>query len=243
MLKGKTAVITGASSGIGLATARLFSKNGAFVILVSKNLEKLEKATEDIDRKVLFDANLSKYDEVKSLFSNIRKVTKNIDILVNNAGIIHSSMFMMTNDKTIKELFEVNTFSQMYMAQFASKIMLRQKNGSIINVSSIMGTEGAKGHVAYSASKSALIGFTKSLAKEVAPFIRVNAVIPGVVDTPLLDNLDSDAKEKLSSQILLKRLATPDDIAKSILFLASDMSNYITSTVLEVDGGLCSIEI
>ncbi|ACM93331.1 3-oxoacyl-[acyl-carrier-protein] reductase [Nautilia profundicola AmH] len=243
MLKGKTAVITGASSGIGLATARLFSKNGAFVILVSKNLEKLEKATEDIDRKALFDTDLSKYDEVKSLFSNIRKVTKNIDILVNNAGIIHSSMFMMTNDKTIKEVFEINTFSQMYMAQFASKIMLRQKNGSIINVSSIMGVEGAKGHVAYSASKSALIGFTKSLAKELAPFIRVNAVIPGVVDTPLLDNLDNDAKEKLSSQILLKRLATPDDIAKSILFLASDMSNYITSTVLEVDGGLCSIEI
>ena len=243
MLEGKTAIITGASSGIGLATAELFSKNGAFVILVSKNLKKLEKATENIERKALFQADLSKYDEVKKLFLDIKKITKNIDILVNNAGIIHSSMFMMTNDKTIKELFEVNTFSQMYMAQFASKIMLRQKKGSIINISSIMGVEGAKGHVAYSASKAAIIGFTKSLAKELAPFIRVNAVIPGVVDTPLLDNLDNDAKEKLSSRILLKRLATPDDIAKSILFLASDMSSYITSTVLEVDGGLCSIEI
>ena len=243
MLEGKTAIITGASSGIGLATAELFSKNGAFVILVSKNLKKLEKATENIERKALFQADLSKYDEVKKLFLDIKKITKNIDILVNNAGIIHSSMFMMTNDKTIKELFEVNTFSQMYMAQFASKMMLRQKKGSIINVSSIMGVEGAKGHVAYSASKSALIGFTKSLAKELAPFIRVNAVIPGVVDTPLLDNLDNEAKENLSSQILLKRLATPEEIAKCILFLASDMSSYITSTVLEVDGGLCSIEI
>jgi len=244
MLENKWAIITGASSGIGLATAKLFAYHKANLILISKNKEKLKSITNEFEKNIyIFETDLSNYDDIKKLFSDIRKITKKIDILVNNAGIIESSMLMMTQEENIKKLFENNTFSQIYMAQFTSKFMLKHKKGSIINITSIMGISGAKAHVAYSSSKAAIIGLTKSLAKELAPFVRVNAISPGIVDTPLISNISEEKKDKLTSQILLKRLATPKEIANAILFLASDMSSYITETVLEVDGGLCSINI
>jgi len=241
MLKEKWAIVTGASSGIGLATAKLFSQNGAKLILIARDESRLKALKEELESEThIFSVDVSRYDEIKECFLKIRKITKNIDILVNNAGILKSSMFIMTNQSSIEELFRINTFSQMYMAQFASKMMIKQKRGSIINISSIMGVSGSSAHAAYSASKAAIVGFTKSLAKELAP-IRVNAVAPGVVMTPLIDSLTLDEKEELVKKIPLKRLASPKEIAMSIMFLASEMSSYITASVLEVDGGLCSI--
>lgn len=241
MLTDRWVLITGASSGIGEATAQLFAKNGAKLLLLARDMQKLQAIQKSIKTQChIFSVDVSKYDEIKECFIQIRKITKTIDVLVNNAGILESSMFMMTKQETIKNLFEVNTFSQMYVTQFASKMMIKQKKGSIVNVASIMGVSGASAHALYSASKSAVIGFSKSLAKELSP-IRVNAIAPGIVDTPLLDSLSEEQKEELSKKIPLKRLATPQEIAQSILFLASDMSSYITATILEVDGGLCSL--
>ena len=240
MLKDKWVLITGASSGIGRESVELFAKNGAKLLLLARDIEKLQSLQSIGAESYIFSVDVSDYEEVKKCFMQIRKITKSIDVLVNNAGILESAMFMMTNQKTIQNVFEVNTFSQMYVSQFVSKMMIKQKKGSIINVTSIMGISGANAHTIYSASKAAIIGFTKSLAKELAP-IRVNAIAPGIVDTPLLDSISDEKKNEFIQKIPLKRLALPQEIAQSILFLASDMSSYITASVLEVDGGLCSI--
>ena len=229
MLTDKWCVITGASRGIGKETAKLFKQNNANLILISRNSEDIEIEGEK------FSVDLSNYEEVKKLFKKISKITKKIDVLVNNAAIMHTSLIAMTKPEDIERVFKTNVFSNFYIASFASRFMLRSKNASIINIGSIL-ARGALGHSVYSASKAALIGFTKSLAKELAP-IRVNMISPSIVKTDMTKNLDKSIIEKT----LLKRMADPIEIAKVSLFLASDMSSYITGENINVDGGLCSI--
>jgi 3-oxoacyl-[acyl-carrier protein] reductase len=244
MLKDRWVLITGASKGIGKATAREFAKNGANLLLVARDKQALQALHNELQTSsYIFICDISTEVEIKQLFVKISKITKTIDVLINNAGILYSAPLLMSKRDEMEKLFATNFYSVMHMSQYASRMMLRQKKGSIVNLSSVMGIEGAKNHTAYSASKASLIALSKSLSKELAPFIRVNVVAPGVVETSLIESLKNTQREKIINTIPLQRFAKDIEIAQTILFLASDMSSFITGEVLRVDGGLCSIEI
>ena len=243
MLQQRYALITGASKGIGKQTAHLFAKNGANLLLVARDIDALVSLRDELQEFSInvdiFSCDLTDENEIKSLFIKIKKVTKIIDIVVNNAGIIKSSMFSMTNSDTLKDMFQTNLYAPYILTQYATRMMRKSPYASVIFISSMMATKGGIGHSAYASSKSALDGMMKSLAKELAPAIRVNAIAPGVVQTDMIKTLSEDEKEEYTSKSLFKRLATPNDIANVILFLASDMSKYITAELINVDGGIC----
>jgi len=243
MLDKKYALITGASRGIGAATARIFAKKGANLILVARNKEALQKIQDELSLLTqvhIYACDLQKSTEIKKLFGFIRTHTKELDILIHAAGMMYSAMQMMSREQIIKELFDTNFISAYELSRYASKMMLRQKSGSIVFISSIMALEGAKAHSAYSASKSALKGLMHSLAKEYAPHIRINCVAPGVVQTDMIASLSKEEKERIIAATPLARLAMPEEVAQTLLFLSSDMSSFITSQTIRVDGGLCS---
>jgi len=241
MLNNRWCLISGASRGIGEAIARNFAKNGANLILVSRDIEALEAIKESItDTEVaVFKADISKSENVKELFLKIRKQTKSLDVVINCAGVLESALISMTTDSQIHRLFENNVFSQFYMLRYASRMMIKSPYASIVNISSIMGIEGGRATSLYSATKASIIGFSRSLAKELAPDIRVNVIAPGVVDTALIADLQQDSRDDFISDTLLKRVASADEIANVALFLASDMSSFITGEIIRVDGGLC----
>ncbi len=244
MLSGKIALITGATRGIGKAIAEVFAKNGASLILNARDIDKAKKVANEIEEKysvtvdiVLFD--VSNYDEVKDGFKQIFKLTKKLDIVVNNAGILKSSLIAMVTDDVIKETYQTNVYALYYVSQYASRMMSKQKNGSIINLTSIMGINGAEGQAVYGGSKSAVIGITKSLSKELAPQnIRVNAIAPGFIDTDMIRSLPKDKYQERIDSIKMGRVGKPEDIANTVLFLASDLSSYVTGQVIGVDGGM-----
>ena len=164
---------------------------------------------------------------------------KRLDILVNNAGILRDKLIGMISDAEIEELFDVNVIGLIKITQLAARLMTRRKSGSIINVSSIVGRRGNSGQTVYSATKSAVIGVTFSAAKELAPMnIRVNAVAPGLIQTSMIDAIPEDKRKSLESQIAMGRIGSAQDVADTILFLASDLSSYVTGQVIGVDGGL-----
>ena len=241
MLKNRYALITGASRGVGRECAILFAKNGANLLLVARDKDALVSLKNELKEFSvdIFVCDLSDEDNIKSLFIEIKKITKIIDIVVNNAGIIESSMFGMTKSDTLKNMFATNLYAPYQLTQYATRMMRKSSYASIIFISSMMATKGGIGHSAYASSKSALLGMMKSLAKELAPTIRVNAIAPGVVKTDMIETLSEEEKKDYASQSLFKRLATPDEIASVILFLASDMSKYITAELINVDGGIC----
>jgi len=244
MLKNKTALITGASKGIGKAISELYAENGANIILNARDREQAEKLAENLKNKYNVEVNLaifdiSNYEEVKLGFRDILKYTKKIDIVVNNAGILESSLIgMLTKDK-IERIYATNVYSIYYILQYASRIMSRNKSGSIINLTSIMGINGAEGQSAYAGSKAAVVGITKSLAKELASNnIRVNAIAPGFIDTDMTKNLDTNKYEERVASIKMGKVGKPEDVANVALFLASDLSSYVTGQVIGVDGGM-----
>ena len=241
MLKGKIALITGANRGIGKAIARTFAKNGSHLILVARDIESLQKVKESISEVEvdIFSCDISKESEVKTLFQKIAKISKRIDILVNNAGVLESSLLGMIKRESMDSLFQTNVYGQIYILQYASRMMKRNRAGSVINMSSIMGIQGGRNSSLYSATKAAIVGLSRSLAKELAPEIRVNVIAPGVVKTELISDLSQKCLREFEDATLLKRIATPEEIADVALFLASDMSKFITAEVLNVDGGLC----
>ena len=245
MLKNCWSLISGASGGIGVSLAKEFAKNGSNLVLVAKDEIKLiglKKELKEFGVEVYtFAFDISSYDEVKQFFKNLPKITKRLDIVINNAAIMHTSMIATTKKEDIDKLFQTNVFSAFYILSFASRVMLKAKKGSIVNINSIMGCSGASGHSLYSATKASISGFTKSLSKELAPFIRVNEIAPGVVDTKMIEKLKDEEKEKIIQNTPLKRIANPDEIAKVALFLSSDMASFITGECIRVDGGLCSI--
>lgn len=243
-LNGKIALVTGAARGIGWQTALMLASNGAKVIIndLSDNensRSKINKAKEqNLDLTPLF-FDVSDYVQVKNAYSSIFKEFKRLDILVNNAGIMEDSMVSTASESHIEKTFRINTFGAIYNTQYASRLMARNNSGSIINISSIIGTKGNAGESVYSASKAALIGLTLSTAKELAPLgIRVNAIAPGFIDTDLVSHFSEDIRQKTISNIKLGRIGTPEDVAKAVLFFASDLSAYITGQVLGVDGGM-----
>lgn len=243
LLKGKTAIITGASRGIGKEVAISFAKNGSNLILISRNKERLkdlhkELITYGVDVKY-FAVDITDTDKLKEVFSEIKKSKIIIDIVVNNAGIMEDAVLQMVRHETIQKTYQTNVFALIDISKRASRLMLRNKKGSIINLTSILGVEGGKGQSIYSSSKSAVIGFTKSMSKELAPVnIRVNGVAPGFIETEMTENMDDEKRQKNLKSIAMGRFGSVEDVAKVILFLASDLSEYVTGQIIGVDGGM-----
>ena len=184
--------------------------------------------------------DLSNKEEVKIAANEIISKTSSIDILVNNAAIIHTALFQMTSEKKLKEIFDVNFFSQTTFTQYILKSMMKNKRGSIIYISSSSAIDGNRGRSAYSAAKAALLSQAKTLSKEVGEFnIRVNAIAPGLTKTDMMtENTEKKIIDEVTSQISLKRVASPKEIANVALFLSSDLASYITGQFLRVDGGM-----
>ena len=243
-LKGKNAVITGSNRGIGLATLRLFAQEGCNIwACARKQSESFEATIKEISdeygvsiKPVFFE--LTDYGAAKAAVKAITSEKNSVDILVNCAGVSASSSVMMTSLDTIKEVFEVNYFAQINLIQLISRVMIRQKRGAIVNVASVRGINPIAGVTAYASSKAALICSTKVISKDFSPFgIRVNAVAPSLTDTEMGNNRKPEELERLVAHTALKRMATPEEVASCIMFLASDDSSFVTGEVLIVDGG------
>ena len=228
MLKNKKILITGATGGIGKAIAFLFAKNNAELFLTGRNIKKLEKLKSQILRlyKVkisIYVFDISNYDEIKNAFKNIFLKTKNIDVLINNAGILKDNFIGMISNRDINNLINTNLIGPINFTQLVSKIIVK-KNSSIINISSIVGKSGNSGQVLYSSSKSGLLGFTLSAAKELASKgIRVNAIAPGLIKTKMLKNIPHKKCLEILSSIQMNRIGKPIDVANVALFLSSDL--------------------
>lgn len=246
LLQGKTAVITGSSRGIGRAICEVFVKNGANIWACSntpsqqyiQDLKDLAKSTSVWINPLFFD--LRDYEQISSAMKEILSSKGSIDILVNNAGIVSkNALFQLTSMNTIRDVFEVNFFSHLHISQYILKAMSRQKSGSIIFISSIAGIDGEPGQLEYVCSKAALIGATKKLSRELSyANIRVNAIAPGVVKTDMIDNMKEDVMNRFIKQSSENRIGEPYEVANVALFLASDLSSFVTGQVIRVDGGL-----
>lgn len=244
LLKGKVALITGCNRGIGKAIMETFAQNGADVwACARKQTDEFEQLLEGLRTKyhvrvtaLYFD--LADESAIKEALNPLLLAKERIDILVNNAGVAHGSFFQMTSLSKIKEVFEINFFSQLLVTQILAKLMMKQKSGSIINLASIAGIDGNPGYVSYGSSKAALIYATKSIAKELATNnVRVNAIAPGLTETGMADQMEEKAKTLMINNSAMNRLAQPQEIANTALFLASDLSQFITGQVIRVDGG------
>ena len=241
MLTQKTVIVTGSSKGIGRNIARLFATQGAVVYAIGRQKDELSSLVEESKdlqgtiREVVLD--IRDMEKVKEVWKGIYKEEGKIDILVNNAGIMKDALLGMITGEMMDEIFSINVFSLIQLTQLTARFMTRKKSGSIINMASIIGTNGNAGQSVYAASKGAVISFTKSAAKELAPSgIRVNAIAPGIVDTDLLKEVPEEQLKRRTQQIKMGRIATPEDIVGTALYLASDLSNYVTGQIISVDG-------
>lgn len=242
LLTGKVALVTGAARGIGNKTVERFAEEGAVVYATDRtegSLDDFAVATSNRFNTKIVPLYFDVTDEAasKKAIMQIRKEQGRLDVLVNNAGIMRDNVIGMIGTQLIQDVFAVNVFSVISMIQLANKLMSRQKSGSIINISSIVGVEGAAGQLVYSASKGAVASLTKAAAKELAPNgIRVNAVAPGLINTGLLQAIgDAKIQENLKN-VKMGRLGEPIDVANVILFLASDLSGYVTGEIIGIDG-------
>jgi 3-oxoacyl-[acyl-carrier protein] reductase len=244
LLQGKTAVVTGGSRGIGKEIVLAFLNEGASIYYLDlqegDSLKEYQDLASSHGAKAFFkEANVADEDRVNQVIDEIVKEAGAIDVLVNNAGITRDGLIFRMKTEDWKTVLDVNLSSAFYCSRAASRHMIKQKGGSIINVASIVGVIGNGGQTNYSASKAGLIGLTKSLAREVASRnVRVNAVAPGFIVTPMTDKLNEEQKGALYGQIPMGRLGDPQEVAKVILFLASDLSSYVTGEVLKITGGL-----
>ena len=242
-LKDKVALVTGGGQGIGRVIGDNLAKFGAHVVLGDINLENAEKSAKAIlangGSASATLLNVADPENVKEVFDSIVKEFKPLDILVNNAGITKDGLFVRMKEDDWDRVLAVNLKGSFLCGQQAAKQMMKQRQGAIVNIASIVGVMGNAGQANYSASKAGLIGLTKTMARELAPRnITVNAVAPGFIDTEMTRVLDEKIKDKLIEQIPLSRLGLPDDIAHSVAFLVSDRSSYITGQVMNVNGGM-----
>jgi len=223
-----------------------FAQNGANIWACSRSysedyINELQELSElhSVQITPLF-FDLADSDQIANAMKQVLSSKKRLDILVNNAGIVSkNALFQLTPMKTVKEVFEVNFFSHLLITQYVLKAMTRQKSGSIINIASIAGIDGEPGQLEYVCSKAALIGATKKLSRELSfAHIRVNAIAPGIIETDMIENMAEDVMNQFMERCSLKRPGHPSEIASVALFLASEMSSYLTGQVIRVDGGI-----
>ena len=245
-LTNKVAIITGASQGIGKGMAETFSKAGAHVACVSRNKDNLKSVADSLIKNggvaSFYTCDVSSLDAFQNTIKEIAKNHGSVDILVNNAGICKDKLIMRMSEDEWNKVININLNGAFNGIKAVSQIMIKQRAGRIINISSIVGLIGNPGQANYAASKAGLIGLSKSAAKELAPRgITVNAIAPGYIATDMTDQITGQAKESLITKIPLGRIGSPSDIAASALFLASDEAGYITGQTLTVDGGIVMI--
>lgn len=246
LLEGKRAIISGGTAGIGLAIAKLFIQQGAWVAILGTNPDKGEAAKKELiansqrpDQVAFYAVDVSKKAEVDQAVQQILDQVNQVDILINNAGITRDQLLIRMSEEDWDRVLEINLKSCYNLSRALMRGMIRARQGKIINVSSIVGLCGNPGQTNYCASKAAMIGFTKSLAQELASRnICVNAIAPGFTDTQMTQELSQAQRDTLLQRIPLGRVGRPEEIAQAVLFLASSMADYITGQVLVVDGGL-----
>lgn len=245
LLESQTAIVTGGSAGIGLAIALLFAKQGAKIAIFGTNAERGESAVREINKTVnseavsFFQVDVSKKGSVDQAIKNVLLKFEKIDILVNNAGITRDQLLMRMLESDWDDVMAVNVKSCYNTCQSIVRSMMKARRGKIINMSSVVGMTGNAGQANYAASKAAIIGFSKALAKELAPRnICVNCVAPGFIDTSMTQALGEQQKQAILSQIPFGKMGKAEDVANAVLFLASPLADYITGQVLTVDGGM-----
>ena len=236
----KIALVTGASRGIGRACARTLGLNGYRVAIhYSSSEDAARSLAEELEDSMLFQANLAVQTECQDLIKSVREKMGSIDVLVNNAGMTIDQMIALAKPDDFEKIIGLNLKAVFYLCKAVSKVMIRQRNGRIINMSSIVGHTGNAGQSMYAATKGAINAFSMSLAKELAGAgILVNCVAPGFIDTDMTQRLPDEVKQQFLAGIPLKRLGTPDEVAAVVEFLASDRASYITGTTIHVNGGL-----
>lgn len=243
-LTGKTAIVTGGARGIGRAIAMTLAAAGANIVI---NYSSSSKAADEVVeearklgvRALAFKADVSKDEEIENLVKQVLNDFGSIDILVNNAGITRDNLLIRMSEKDFMDVIDTNLKGAFICTKHVSKVMMKQRTGKIINIASVVGVMGNAGQSNYSASKAGLIGFTKSIAKEIAKRgINVNAVAPGYIQTDMTASLPDKIKEEFLNGIPLSRAGMPQDVANAVLFLSSEYSDYITGQVINIDGGM-----
>ena len=240
----KAAMITGATRGIGKQIALTLANEGYNIVLnyrtENDELKQLKNEIESKNVKCLaVQGDVTNFEDCKQMIESAIKEFGKIDVLVNNAGITKDMLLARMKEEDFKQVIDVNLVGTFNMTKNVISYMMKARNGKIINISSVVGIEGNAGQTNYSASKAGIIGFTKSLAKEVASRnILVNAVAPGFIETNMTDVLKQEVKDEIAKNIPLKRMGTPQDVANVVKFLASEDSSYITGQVISVDGGM-----
>ncbi len=240
-LTGKTAVVTGGSRGIGRAICVELARRGANVVLCARSAEGTARETADLcgSNAIVVPCNVADAADVKNLMETARKAFGRIDILVNNAGITRDGLLMRMKEEDFDAVIATNLKGAFLCMKEVSGVMMRQRYGRIVNISSVVGIHGNAGQMNYAASKAGVIGMTKSMARELGSRgVTVNAVAPGFVDTDMTAALSEETKGRMEEQIPLKRIGAPEDVAKAVVFLVSDEASYITGQVLCVDGGM-----
>lgn len=244
LLEGKTALVTGAARGIGKAIAMKFASEGANIAFTDLNIDEVGKATErEISSLGVkckgYASNAADFDDSHRVVDEVIKDFGRIDILINNAGITKDGLIMRMSEQQWDAVINVNLKSAFNFIHAVTPIMMRQKSGSIVNMSSVVGVSGNAGQANYSASKAGMIGLAKSTAKELGSRgIRVNSIAPGFIITDMTGQLTEEVRAQWAKQIPLRRGGTPDDVANAALFLASDLSSYISGQVINVCGGM-----
>ena len=245
-LTGKVALITGASRGIGQAISLILGKNGATVIGTATSESGADAISKTFQENNIpgkgFALNVTENDQIENLMKFISDEFGSVDILINNAGITRDNLLMRMKDDEWNDIMNTNLASVYKMSKAVLRGMMKKKNGRIISIASVVGAMGNAGQTNYSAAKAGIMGFTKSLAREVGPRgITVNAIAPGFIKTDMTDALPEEQKEFLANQIPLGRLGTVDEIAASVLFLAGESGAYITAQSLHVNGGMYTV--
>ncbi|MDC1495770.1 3-oxoacyl-[acyl-carrier-protein] reductase [Flavobacteriaceae bacterium] len=244
LLENKTAIITGASRGIGTGIAKIFASHGANVAFTYASSEApalalQEELTQLGVKAKAYKSDASKFEQAEALVAAVIEDFGTIDILINNAGVTKDNLLMRMSEEDFDAVIEINLKSVFNMTKAAQRTFLKQRSGSIINMSSVVGVKGNAGQSNYAASKAGMIGFTKSIALELGSRnIRCNAIAPGFIETEMTDKLDEKTVQSWRDGIPLKRGGSPEDVANACVFLASDLSAYVTGQVLNVDGGM-----
>lgn len=245
LLEGKNVIITGASRGIGKGIAEVFAKHGANVAFTYSSSEgpalELEKELIEMGVKAkAYKSNAASFEDSEALVAKVLEdFDGRIDVLINNAGITKDNLLMRMGEADFDQVIEINLKSVFNMTKAVQRTMLKQRKGSIINMSSVVGVKGNAGQTNYAASKAGMIGFTKSVALELGSRnIRCNAIAPGFIETEMTEKLDEKTVQGWREGIPLKRGGSPEDVANACVFLASDLSDYVTGQVLNVDGGM-----